>query len=491
VHDRSLRHAVDAVGEPAALNRSDAHVAGSTDRPPRLTGASLVGVRPRTPLLHAITAIGARPRNYSASDLPAGLALGAHSGILTGRLDSPGEHAFRVVVENDRGRDEATIRVAVGDRLALTPPMGWMSWNMFGRHIDAELIRQTADAMIGSGMQDAGYEYVCIDDFWHGERDANGTLHANPDRFPHGIAALADYLHERGLKLGLYSDAGTMTCGRQPGSFGFERQDAETFASWGVDYLKYDYCHAPPEREAAVERYTTMARVLRETDRSIVFAVCEWGVRAPWEWAADAGGHLWRTTGDIADAWTMGESGWMGIVDALDRQDGLHRYAGRGWHDPDMLLAGLRGSGAESSRAPEAGGCTDAEYRSQMSLWAVLGAPLLASCDLRSLDPATLETLTNPEIVAISQDPLGMAGRRLARVGPLDAWARPLADGAQALALLNRAEEPLNTTVPLDALGLSGAGRARDIWAHEDLDLAGGSVALAIAPHATAVLLFV
>jgi alpha-galactosidase len=449
-------------------------------------------VRPRTPLLHAVAATGAHPRAYSAADLPAGLALDTRTGILTGRFDSPGERSFRVKVENAGGADEATVRIVVGDRLALTPPMGWMSWNMFGRHIDDSLIRQTADAVVTSGMKDAGYAYVCIDDYWHGERDAKGVLHPDPARFPDGIAPIAEYLHARGLKLGMYSDAGTMTCGRQPGSFGFEQQDAETFASWGVDYLKYDYCHAPPEREAAIERYTTMGRALRETNRSIVFASCEWGGRAPWEWAAEAGAHLWRTTGDIADAWTMGETGWMGIVDAVDRQVGLEKYAGRGWHDPDMLLAGLRGSGAESSRAPEAAGCTDAEYRSQLSLWAVLAAPLLASCDLRSMDSTTREMLTNAEIVAISQDELGMPGRRLVAsngaASSLEIWTRELARGGRAIALLNRGEHNADVRVPLDSLGLTEAHRLRDVWAHEELSPVDRSIRLTLQPHATAVL---
>jgi alpha-galactosidase len=489
VHDGSLRHADRALGEPPALNGTQ-EITGPENahrRRPRLTGASRIGVRRGTPLLHGVTAIGAQPRAYSSPDLPPGVVLDARTGILTGRLDSDGEHAFRVVVENDAGRDEAPIQIVVGDRLALTPPMGWMSWNRFGRQIDDALIRQTADAMVASGMHDAGYEYVCIDDFWHGDRDANGMLRADAARFPDGIPSLADYMHERGLKLGIYSDAGTMTCGRQPGSFGFERQDAETFASWGVDYLKYDYCHAPPEREAAIERYTTMARALLETDRSIVFAACEWGGRAPWEWAADAGAHLWRTTGDIADAWSMGESEWMGIVDALDRQEGLHRYAGRGWHDPDMLLAGLRGTGVESTRAPNATGCRDDEYRSQVSLWAVLAAPLLASCDLRALDTTTLEMLTNPEIVAISQDEMGLPGRRVLQTGSMDVWMRPLAGGAAAFAILNRGDARLEAELSFDALGLEGPHRGRDAWLHEDLDLTRKSIPLDLDSHATAV----
>lgn len=442
---------------------------------PRLTGAQVVGVRPGTPLRHEITATGAQPRTYSAA-LPAELKLDTGTGRLTGTLSEPGEHMVRVAVANAHGRHEATLRIVANDRLALAPPMGWMSWNMFGRQIDERLIVETAEAVIATGMHDAGYEYVCIDDHWHGGRDDAGRLFAHPGRFPSGIAALAREIHGRGLKLGIYSDAAELTCGGEPGSYGFERNDAETFASWGVDYLKYDYCHAPVDRETAVRRYSAMSSALAETDRSIVFAICEWGVRQPWLWAADAGGHLWRTTPDIQDAWTLAGtgSGFVGIVDALDRQVGLEAHAGRGWHDPDMLVAGLNGRGAE--------------YRSQVALWAILGAPLLVSCDLREIDETTLATLTNAEIIAIDQDPLALPGRRLGADGAVEIWVRPLDGGALAVALLNRSDRSQRMEIALNRVGLSPEHRIRDPWGDEATDIVGRSLAGTIGPHATRVL---
>ena len=456
---------------------------------PRLNGASVVGVRPGTPFLYAVAATGARPRSFSAPDLPDGLVLDSATGRITGTVSEPGQHVARLAVENEAGRVEGSLRIVAGDRLALTPPMGWMSWNMFGPSIDEALIRETADAMVVSGMRDVGYEYVCIDDHWHGGRDTDGRLYPDPAKFPDGIASLADYVHERGLKLGIYSDAGTMTCGGEPGSVGFERQDAETFASWEVDYLKYDYCHAPPDRPTAMERYTTMGRALRETGRSIVFAVCEWGVREPWLWAAEAGGHLWRTTPDITDAWTVADDpqGFVGILDSLDRQVGLEQYAGRGWHDPDMLIVGLHGRGLLWSRAAKPG-CTDTEYRSQMSVWSIVAAPLLASCDLRSMDETTVETLTNAELLAISQDPLGLPGRRIGADGGIEIWARPLDADAVAFAFLNRADDREEAVVSFERLGLSGPQHVRDVWAHEDLGVLEGSLTQSVEPHATNVL---
>ena len=220
--------------------------------PPALHVPALVGVRPGTPFLNALPATGARPRRFTADGLPDGLSLDPETGHITGTAPPRGEYPVRVSVENDAGRADGALTIVAGDRLALTPPMGWMSWNMFGRHISDRLITRTADAMVASGMRDVGYEYVCIDDHWHGGRARDGTLYPNTEKFAGGIASLADYLHERGLKLGIYSDAGTMTCGGEPGSFGFEEQDAETFAAWGVDYLKYDYCNAPVDRATAV-----------------------------------------------------------------------------------------------------------------------------------------------------------------------------------------------------------------------------------------------
>ena len=358
--------------------------------------------------------------------------------------------------------------------------MGWMSWNAFGRDLDEAGVLGNARAMVEAGMRDAGYEYVCLDDHWHGGREPDGTLRADATRFPRGIAALADDIHEQGLRLGIYTCAGPLTCGGEVGSEGFEELDAATFAEWGVDYVKDDYCHAPTDREAAIERYRLMGEALARSGRPIVFAVCEWGERAPWEWAPSVGASLWRTTGDIRDAW----SGDGGIITIADQTEPLADWARPGgWNDPDMLVAGLRGR----SRAGAAGtaGCTEAEYQTQISLWAMMAAPLLASCDLRSADPLTFSQLTRPGVLAIDQDQLGRAGRRVARTGDIDTWTRELAGGATAVAFLNRSDSRASWEFrwPAD----NGARPVVfDAWGGMEVATAGYTVDLE--PHATVLL---
>jgi alpha-galactosidase len=309
--------------------------------------------------------------------------------------------------------------------------MGWNSWNRFGCDVDEELIRETADAMVASGMKDAGYEYVVIDDCWHGERDEHGSLRPDPERFPSGIKALADYVHARGLKLGIYSDAGWKTCGGRPGSRGREYQDAATFASWGVDYLKYDWCDT--EGLAARGAYLTMREALAAAGRPVVLSICEWGDNQPWEWAPGIG-HLWRTTGDITACFdcVVDHGTWKswGVLQILDKQDGLRTHAGPDrWNDPDMLEVG--------------NGMSVAEDRAHFSLWAMLAAPLIAGNDLRDMTPETHAILTNREVVAVDQDPLGVQGFRHRASGDLEVWARPLAGGDWAVVFLNRGTAPL------------------------------------------------
>lgn len=335
---------------------------------------------------------------------------------------------------------------SVRGTLARTPPMGWMSWNAFGRDLSEAAVLDQAEAIVSSGLRDAGYEYVCLDDHWQGGRGPDGRLFPNAERFPNGIQALAEHLHQLGLKLGIYTCAGPLTCGGEPGSEGFHEIDADTFAAWGVDYLKVDYCHAPPDRDAAIERYARMGAALDATGQPIVYAVCEWGGRRPWEWARGVGAQLWRTTGDVRDQW----DGPGGIVTLADATEPLAEFAGPGgWNDPDMLVVGLRGS----SRDIAAGtiGCTDAEYRTQMSLWAMMAAPLMVSCDLRTADEAPRGILGGAGIIAIDQDPLGQPGRRTSRIGPLDVWHRRLAGAATAVALLNRSEKRVSLELGWDA----------------------------------------
>ena len=288
------------------------------------------------------------------------------------------------------------------DVLARTPPMGWNSWNKFGCNVSEQLIRDTADAMVSSGMQAAGYEYVVIDDCWQVGRDSNGNILADPQRFPSGIKALADYVHGKHLKFGLYSDAGTKTCAGRPGSRGYEFQDARQYATWGVDYLKFDWCSTDTENAEAA--YTTMHNALKASGRPIVFSICEWGKSKPWLWAKDVG-NLWRTTGDISDCWDCKKEWSTGWVVILDQQVGLETFAGPGhWNDPDMLEVGN-------------GGMSTTEYLSHFSLWSMLAAPLIAGNDLKNMTPEIKEILTNKEVLAVDQDAMGMQGRRMSKNG--------------------------------------------------------------------------
>ncbi|WP_188462650.1 alpha-galactosidase [Marivirga lumbricoides] len=318
--------------------------------------------------------------------------------------------------------------------LAQTPPMGWNSWNKFACNVDEDLIKQTADAMVSSGMKDAGYEYIIIDDCWHGERDEKGFISANKERFPSGMKALVDYVHSKGLKFGIYSDAGWQTCGGKPGSRGREFQDAQTYAKWGVDYLKYDWCNT--EGLKAEGAYLTMRDALYEAGRPIVLSICEWGQNKPWKWAEDVG-HLWRTTGDIYNCWDCEEDHgtWssFGVLRILDMQEGLRKYAGPGhWNDPDMMEVG--------------NGMKVNHDRAHFTMWAMLAAPLIAGNDLSNMTQETIDILTKKEIIAISQDALGIQAFKYQTKDGVETWIKPLSNGDWAITFLNRSknEQKLN-----------------------------------------------
>jgi len=357
------------------------------------------------------------------------------------------------------------------DGLALTPPMGWNSWNKFGCDVSEKLIRKTADALVATGMKDAGYQYLVIDDCWQVRRDAQGRIVPDPDRFPSGMKALADYVHGKGLKFGLYSDAGTGTCAKRPGSKDHEAIDARTYAEWGVDYLKYDWCNT--EGQDTRESYARMGRALRATGRPIVFSICEWGSTQPWLWAPGIG-HLWRSTGDIQDCWDCGKSwGGMGVVHIIDLQADLHPFAGPGhWNDPDMLEVGN-------------GGLTTAESRAHFSFWALLAAPLMAGNDLRAMSAETREILTNREVIAVDQDALGMQGRKVRDNGPQEVWMKPLGDGSRAVILFNRGTEAGNVSVSWEDIGLAPRGQAlvRDLWKKTEAGAFTGRFEAKVAPH--------
>jgi alpha-galactosidase len=352
----------------------------------------------------------------------------------------------------------------VSSGLALTPPMGWNSWNKFACNVSDDLVRGMADAMVKSGMKDAGYRYVVIDDCWQVSRDAAGNIVADVQRFPHGIKAVADYVHSLGLKFGIYSDAGVKTCQGRPGGLGHEYQDALMYASWGVDYLKYDWCNTL-DGQSAKASYANIRAALDATGRPIVLSICEWGKNQPWLWGQEVGGNLWRSTGDIQDRWG-GQEKWQdgsccsnGVLAIIDQEVGLQSYAGPGhWNDPDMLEVGN-------------GGMTTTEYRSHFSLWAILAAPLIAGNDLRNMTGDTHDILTNKEVIAVDQDPMGREGRRVAKDGDLEIWAKQLQDGGRAVILLNRGSSSHDISVKWEELGYPGhlSASVRDLWAHKDL----------------------
>ncbi|MDQ2720884.1 MAG: glycoside hydrolase family 27 protein [Bacteroidota bacterium] len=352
------------------------------------------------------------------------------------------------------------VKSSGGNLLAPAPPMGWMTWNYFGTDINENIIHEMADAMVDNGMVKAGYDHIMIDDGWQGGRDNKNNIIPDPKKFPSGIKALADYVHSKGIKLGIYSDAAQLTCANYTASLGFEEQDAKTFAGWGIDYLKYDYCHAPEDSNTAKIRYKKMADALRKSQRDIVFSICEWGGRQPWYWAADAGGQLWRTTGDIMDS-------WQSMMHNYDINAKLENHAGPGyWNDPDMLIVGLRGNKGPSSGGGGTG-CNDIEYQSNMSLWAVMSSPLIATNDVRNMNPETKRILLNDEVIAIDQDALGKQGALKIQNEGWNVLVKPLSGGDYAIAILNRANAAQSITINFNDLGLDGTYEIKDLWMHK------------------------
>lgn len=367
------------------------------------------------------------------------------------------------------------------EKLAMTPPMGWNSWNKYGCDVSEQLIMEMADAMVSSGMQDAGYEYIVIDDCWQVARDENGEIIVDKERFPHGMKYLADYIHSKGLKFGIYSCAGTLTCQKRPGGRGHEFQDARTYAKWGIDYLKYDWCnHSTQDAPAS---YSTMRDALYAAGHPIVFSLCEWGDNKPWEWAGDVG-HLWRTTGDIVDRWDA-------MMHIVDQERDLAKYAGPGhWNDPDMLEVGN-------------GGMTSDEYKTHFSLWCMLAAPLMAGNDLANMSPETKEILTNGEVIDLDQDPLGIQGFCYRDNGDYEIWIKKLDNDEKAACLLNRGDEVKKVQVDFNIL-LKANNKywhsddyqlnnytIRDLWEHKDVKLKENTTFVEIPPHSVKLYRFI
>jgi alpha-galactosidase len=386
-----------------------------------------------------------------------------------------------------------TLQAQKTERLALTPPMGWNSWNKFHCDINESLIRETADAMASNGMKAAGYQYVNIDDCWHGTRDSLGFIRPDPDRFPSGMKALADYVHSKGLKLGIYSDAGSKTCAKRPGSRGYENQDAETYARWGIDYLKYDWCNT--DSLNAVGAYMTMHDALLRTGRPIVFSICEWGSNKPWLWAPTVG-NLWRTTEDIHACFDCllehdtDRGVWVqwGVMPIMERQALLRGYAGPGhWNDPDMLEVG--------------NGMTVSEDRAHFTMWAMLAAPLISGNDLRHMPPETAAILTNRGAIAVDQDSLGVEGLHYRTTDSVEVWFKPLSHDGWAMVLLNRARSPRTPTFDWrhEAVSDSVSGRSarfaevtyhiRDVWGDADRGTTAQAFSATVQPHDVVLLL--
>ncbi|NUV61187.1 glycoside hydrolase family 27 protein [Streptomyces sp. CAI-85] len=393
------------------------------------------------------------------------LALWA-SGVATATAHTADTHS------GDARTPDATAPsvVAVDDGQALTPPMGFNNWNSFGCNVTEQLIKQTADIFVSTGLRDAGYTYVNIDDCWMTRsRDSRGRLVADPAKFPSGMKATADYVHSKGLKFGIYQDGGSATCAGYPGSLGHETVDAQTFADWGVDLLKYDNCNNPDSGQAAtIARYRTMRDALRATGRPIVFSICEWGSTRPWEWGA-ATGHMWRTTYDIRD-------NWPSMLNIAKQNLPLAAYAGPGrWNDPDMLEVGN-------------GGMSDTEYRTHFSLWAMMAAPLIISTDLRRASAQTMQILLNKEIIAVDQDRLGRQGTVLSSSGGRWVIVKQLADGSRAVALFNETGQPqtIRTTAQAVQLPPAGAYTLRDLWQHTTSRTT-GDISATVPAHGTVV----
>ena len=465
---------------------------------PRINGARVLGARPGRPILFRLPVTGERPMRLSARGLPDGVKFDEATGILSGSVAKAGTYVVRFTAENEKGLDSRDLKVVVGDKIALTPPMGWNSWNCFAHTVTEKNIRDTAEAFVLSGLADHGWTYVNIDDFWQNspsrakrdptldgpERNADGSIAVNK-RFA-DMAALAGYVHSLGLKIGLYSSPGPYTCGGCTGSWGHEWQDAKTYADWGYDYLKYDWCSYGCRRGGGFAKadadghamhvmpYALMGEAIAAQNRDIVFSLCQYGRDNVSTWGERVGGQCWRTTGDITDTWSSMKS-------ILDRQADLWPYAGPGaWNDPDMLIVGRLGWGSLHPTR-----LTPNEQYTHISLWAALCSPLLIGCDMTALDDFTLSLLTNDEVIEVNQDELGAQAALVAKGPRAQVWAKPMGDGSLVFALFNTHVTPTAITVDFGSLGIEGRWLVRDLWRQKDLGVYSDHFTAEVPGHAT------
>ena len=437
---------------------------------PRFNTAPVYGVRPGSPVHYRFGVSGERPMTFSCAELPAGLTLDGQSGVLSGSVADAGDYIFTVVARNARGTAAQTFTLRVGDVIALTPPMGWNSWNCWGLSVSQEKVMSSAQALIDKGLADYGYCYMNIDDGWEAPyRNDDGTIAVN-EKFP-DMRGLGDWLHEHGLKFGIYSSPGDLTCGGYLGSLDHERQDAQTYNEWGIDYLKYDWCGYWRKHETQRDRntlasyirpYMLMGEYLREQPRDIFYSLCQYGMADVWKWGHTVDANSWRTTGDIEDTWeSLSNIGF-------DQQAELAPYAKPGcWNDPDMMIVGKVGwsDNLRDSRL------TPDEQYTHVSLWALLAANMLIGCDLAQLDDFTVALLCNNEVNAVNQDVLGKQGVPAVREGTLQIWKRQLADGSMAVGIFNVGPDDMTVDLAdyLPSLGIARPLSVRDLWRQKDL----------------------
>ncbi len=455
---------------------------------PRINSPKIFGVRPGAPFLYTIAATGDRPMKFSTKGLPSGLKLDGLTGRISGQLKKAGEYRVTLRAKNRLGRVERPLKIVCGSQIGLTPAMGWNSWNCFASDVTAEKVKSAADAMVSSGLINHGWTYINVDDYWQVHRDskdptlqgpqraADGRIIPNP-RFP-DMKGLADYIHTRGLKAGLYSSPGPWTCGGCVASWQHEELDAQSYGQWGFDYLKYDWCtYGDVVKGRGVDYlekpYQIMRAALNKVNRDILFSFCQYGMGSVWKWGAEVGGNSWRTTGDIVDTW--GSMSRIGFG-----QVGHEKYAGPGhFNDPDMLVVGKVGWGP--SLHPTR--LTPNEQYTHISLWCLLAAPLLIGCDMTQLDDFTLNLLSNDEVLEVNQDPLGRQAGRVAQNGPLEVWAKDMEDGSKAVGLFNRGYGEAPVTVNWSDLGLAGKQKVRDLWCQKDLGGFTGSFTASVPRH--------
>lgn len=486
---------------------------------PLINSAKIYGVRPGHEIIYRIAATGEKPMKYQIMGLPKGCTFDPNLGVIRGNIARKGTYPFIITARNRLGKSSQRITIVVGESIALTPPMGWNSWNSFACNVTAAKIKETADLLIKTGLADYGWSFINIDDCWMkvpditnmpegkekevreayykagiafrertkkvrfnesqmvgNTRDSNGDILSNKD-FPN-MNELTEYLHRYGFRAGLYISPGPLTCQRYEGSYKHEYQDAKQFARWGFDYLKYDWCGyrsiAPkPTLEQAKSPYIKMGRALKEIDRDIVFSICQYGMQDVWKWGKSVGGNSWRTTGDIRDNWkSMSRIGFKEV--------GLESYAGPGhWNDPDMLVVGYVGW----SQTLRPTYLSPNEQYTHISLWSLLSAPLLMGCDLTRLDPFTYGLLSNPEVIAVDQDILGKQASRVINAGDIQVFTKPLSDGSVAVGIFNIGDKPISYRLQLDSINLSGKYRIRDIWRQQDIETITSSFETSVNRH--------